>query len=153
VGPSCLGRIPITLVVGLAVLAAGCAADDRSPLIAEQRIGLPTGPNAAMYFTATGSGKADRLLGARSDVATSVEIHETTAGDDGTMGMQPLESVDLTADSPLVLEPGGLHLMLVGVDRLRIGEFVEVTLDWEDAGDMIVTAEVVAPGDVMEHEG
>jgi hypothetical protein len=84
-----------------------------------------------------------------TDVAASVEIHESSMGDDGAMSMQPVDRLDLPADDDLVLEPGGYHLMLLDVDRLEVGDTVEVTLSWEQAGDMTIEAEVVAPGDTM----
>jgi periplasmic copper chaperone A len=92
------------------------------------RIGKPTGPNAALYFTAEGYGQDVVLTGATTEVASSVQIHETTTADDGTMGMQEIGSLDLPADGQLVLEPGGHHLMLLEADRLEVGSTVEVTL-------------------------
>jgi copper(I)-binding protein len=113
------------------------------------RIGQPTGPNAALYFHADGYGTADRLVAVTTDVASRVEIHETTMNDDGTMGMSPIDGLDLPADGELVLEPGGYHIMLIDVDRLEVGEMVEVVLDWEHAGAQSIEAEVVAPEDTM----
>ena len=120
--------------------------------VTDVRMGQPTGPNAAVYFTAT-SDTTDTLLGAETEVAASVEMHETTMSDDGTMGMQPVAGLDLSPGQPLVLEPGGLHLMLIDVERFEVGDSVEVTLIWESSGEITVTAEVVAPEDAMGHEG
>jgi copper(I)-binding protein len=39
------------------------------------------------------------------------------------------------------------------VDRLQVGDRVQVTLVWEQAGEMVVEAEVVAPGATMGHDG
>ncbi|HJS71550.1 MAG TPA: copper chaperone PCu(A)C [Acidimicrobiia bacterium] len=129
----------------LVALAACGGGGGDGPLVSEARVGQPTGPNAALYFTAAGNGAADRLLGASSDMASAVELHETTTNDDGTIGMAPADPIDLPADGQLVLEPGGLHLMLIDVDRLDVGEMIEVTLAWETAGDMVIEAEVVDP--------
>lgn len=115
--------------------------------ITEARLGVPTGPNAALYFTA--SGGADRLLGATTNVSDSIQIHASVANDDGTMGMQQLPSLELTADEELVLEPGGYHLMLIDVDSLEVGESIEVTLVWEKAGEITLDAEVVSPADAV----
>lgn len=138
----------LNVVLASTLLLAACSGGG-GPEISDARLGQPTGPNAAVYFTATGGGDADRLVGATTDVAGSVQIHETTMGDDGTMSMQPVGGLDLPADGALVLEPGGYHLMLLDADRLEIGDTIEVILEWETAGEQTIEAEVVDPGDTM----
>lgn len=140
------------LMVAL-MLVAGCTDNDGRLDVTNARIGQPTGPNAALYFTATSNGEADSLLSARTAAAESMELHETTTDADGTMAMQRLPRLDLPADGTIVLEPGGHHLMLVEAQRMEIGEKVEVTLTWEKAGEMTITAEVVDPGDTLSHDG
>ena len=138
-------------VAGLAAAAllGSCGGSDGRPEIDDARVGQPTGPNAAMYFTATAGGQADRLVRAETAAAAMVEIHETTAGDDGTMGMRAVDGLDLPADGTLVFEPGGFHLMLIDSARLEVGDIVQVTLTWENAGEMVVAAEVVEPAETM----
>ena len=135
------------LLVAVGLLAAACGGSGDAPALSDVRIGRPAGPNGAMYLTAEGYGTVDKLTGATTDVADSVETHESFMGADGTMGMRPLDGFDLPADGALVLEPGGLHLMLINVDRLDVGDKVKVTLHWESAEDMEVEAEVVDPAD------
>lgn len=142
----------LLLVLTVVASISGCAARGEGPLVSEARIGVPTGPNAALYLTAS-SGADDRLVGARTEVATSIELHETTHDDDGTTGMRPIAGIPLTPGEPLVLEPGGYHLMLVEVDELQVGDTVEVTLVWEEAGEMVVAARVVEPDATMSHDG
>lgn len=146
--PKTLARM---LVIGVLTVAS-CGSPTEGIVVSEARIGAPTGPHAALYFTAVNEGEADRLLGAATDVAASAELHETTMGADGTVGMRPVESLELPQDGTLVLEPGGLHVMLLDVDRLEEGDTVPVTLNWERAGEMTVDARVVAPGDTMGHD-
>ncbi|MGA7096320.1 MAG: copper chaperone PCu(A)C [Acidimicrobiia bacterium] len=142
-----------TALLLVAVSACGGGGRGDSPQVSDARIGQPTGPNAALYFTADGYGEDDQLVGAATDVAPKVEIHETVMGDNGTMGMQPVESLDLPASGQLVLEPGGYHVMLVGVDRLDVGAKVKVTLDWKNAGEQTIEAEVVEPSETMDDMG
>lgn len=145
----------LTMSLMLAVTAAACGGTTPGVEVSDPRIGAPTGPNAALYFTAENhSDSADVLESATTDVAASVEIHETVMRDDGTMGMQPLAtSLEVAGGETLVLEPGGIHLMLIDVDRLEVGDTVEVTITWQNAGDMVVEAEVVDPGHTMRHDG
>ena len=139
-------------VVALSVAACGGGSD--RIVVTDVRMGQPTGPNAAVYFTASNGGdEADRLIGASTDVAASVEIHESAMADDGTMGMAPVDGLDIPAGGELTLEPGGYHLMLVDADRLDIGDVVQVTLDWEKAGEMTVDVEVVDPSETMDMGG
>lgn len=133
-------------------LVAGCQGSDGGIVVSEARIGAPTGPNAALYFTVANQGEPDRLVGATAEVAVGAEIHETTMGDDGTMGMAAVAGIDVATDETVALEPGGIHVMLLGVDRLEEGDSVDLTLHWEVAGDVEVTAEVVSPAETMGHE-
>ena len=136
----------IVLLAVAGMLLAACSGSD-SPTISDARMGQPTGPNGGVFFTAEGYGTADRLIGATTDVAREVQVHETLMNDDGTMGMNEIGAVDLPADGELVLEPGGLHLMLMDVDRLEVGEEIDMVLQWENAGDMEIRVEVVDPSE------
>lgn len=146
-------RVGLLVAVAILVVLAACGDSGSGPDIDNARIGQPTGPNAALYFRATGYGEPDRLRGANTSAAGSMELHETTMGDDGTMTMNSLEGLDLPADGEIVLEPGGYHLMLVDAERMEVGDVVEVMLDWQMAGEMTVRAEVVDPGDTMGDDG
>lgn len=143
------------LVVMTAIVIGACGGPGGDLIVADARIGAPTGPNAALYFTVENqSDSADALEAAGSAVAASVVIHETIAGDDGTMGMRPVDGpLEVLPGERLIFEPGGLHLMLVDVDRLEAGDQVEVTLTWQNAGERSIEAEVVAPQDVGGHGG
>lgn len=148
-------RVPPLLATAAFVAALGvvaCQSGTGAVTVADVRIGQPSGPNAALYLTASAEGPGDRLTGAETDVARVVEIHETTTGDDGTVSMRPVDDVEIPPEGSLVLEPGGLHLMLGDVERLEVGDVVEVTLMWETAGEMTVEAQVVDPGDTVGHD-
>lgn len=145
-------RLATVAVVGGMIAACG-GSTDGGPEIVDARVGQPTGPNAALYFTAVAGDESDRLLGASSTVASDIQIHETTVGEDGSIGMRQVEGLDLPAGETLTLEPGALHLMLIDVERLRLGDEVDVTLVWENGGESTISAEVVAPGETMGHDG
>lgn len=141
-------RLGSGLAAVLALLAACSPAV--VPEIVDARIGAPTGPNAALYFTAIGGSEDDRLLGARSTVATEIQIHETSTDEDGTMEMRRVAGLELPEGGTLVLEPGGLHMMLIDVERLGPGDEVDVKLVWENGGEWIIPAEVVDPADILD---
>jgi copper(I)-binding protein len=71
-----------------------------------------------------------------------VEIHETVESG-GAMAMQPVERIDIPAGGTVKLEPGGYHVMLIDLTGdLVVGEEIEITLEFEGAGEVKVTAEV-----------
>jgi len=56
--------------------------------------------------------------------------------------MGEVESVEIPAGGELVLEPGGYHLMLMGVGPLVEGDILDLTLSFDDAGSVQVRAPV-----------
>jgi copper(I)-binding protein len=105
-----------------------------------------SGANSAAYMTITNKGQqSDRLVSARSDVAQAVEIHISEVVGD-IMTMHQVEGVDLPAGEQVQLEPGGLHIMLIGLNTdLNTGDHVALTLGFEKSGEIEVEAEVRAP--------
>jgi len=116
-----------------------------------------TAPTAAGYMSLRNAGtEPDRLVGATSPRARSVEIHEMTMTD-GVMRMRPLgNGITIPPGGTAWLRPGGTHLMLVGpAGPLARGEAVPVTLRFERAGEVTVDLEVAAAGarDAAGHGG
>ncbi len=93
-------------------------------------------PNSAAYMTITNKGETDdRLVDVSSNVSEAVELHTMTM-QDGIMRMRRLEGgVPLPAGETVVLEPGGKHIMLIGLkDRLKAGSRIPMTLTFKHAG-------------------
>ncbi|MER3405214.1 MAG: copper chaperone PCu(A)C [Chloroflexota bacterium] len=101
---------------------------------------------SAAYMVIRNEGaQSDRLVRAETDVAETVELHESRM-ESGVMKMQPVEGIDVPAGGSVELKPGGLHIMLIGLKReLRVGDRVELVLHFEKAGDIAVEAEVRQP--------
>lgn len=92
----------------------------------------------------------DAIISADVDfsVAMSAEVHETTTASDGSMGMQMVESVPLPAGQPVAFEPGGYHIMLMGlVEPLKAGDVISVTLTLESGNLITFDAEVREDGE------
>lgn len=99
----------------------------------------------------------DRLVGAASPRAGRVELHSHIV-EEGVMKMRKVDGFDVGADSPLVLAPGGNHIMLFDLKApLKVGEMLPLTLTFERAGDVSVEAKVAPIGaqgpTVMDHRG
>ncbi|MGI9644990.1 MAG: copper chaperone PCu(A)C [Ilumatobacteraceae bacterium] len=70
-----------------------------------------------------------QIVGGTSPSADRVETHETMMDDEGTMSMQQLEGgFNIPPQGELVLEPGGPHLMLIGIDPDDYEGPIEITL-------------------------
>lgn len=97
----------------------------------------------AAYLVLQNSGAVDdKLLSVESDVARTIELHETKEAG-GMMEMSPVPNIPIPANSKVELKPGGLHVMLIGLNReLKAGDEVQLTLNFEKAGKVPVTAEV-----------
>lgn len=146
-----LRRTMTTALFAAALLLTGCsgAAGASDITVSDIRVPVPAGDNGAAYMTLTNDGDSDdRLVGAASDVAETVELHETTT-EDGSMSMQQVTGIDIPAGGEAVLEPGGYHVMLIGVtEELAESGTVDITLTFDNADEQTVTAEVVPTGDL-----
>jgi len=101
------------------------------------------GENAAVYFTIHNhSAEDDELIGASSNVADVVEIHESNIEND-VMQMNMLMSVPLAADEEIIFSPGGYHIMLVKIKKeLVLGEHVGLILHFKNHADIVVEVHV-----------
>ena len=106
----------------------------RNPPISDQ-------PGAA-YLVIQNNGAADKLLSVTSDIAQAIELHESMESN-GMMQMSPVPNIPVPANSKVELKPGGFHMMLIGLTHpLKTGDNVQLTLNFEKAGKIPVTAEV-----------
>lgn len=87
----------------------------------------------------------DRLLGATSEGAKAVELHETRVDANGVASMAPVAGLDIAPGATLVLERGGHHIMFMGLTAsLAAGDVLPVMLLFEKAGPFQVPF-LVAP--------
>jgi hypothetical protein len=95
----------------------------------------PGAPTAAGYAVIVNHGvTSDRLTGARTRAAASVEMHSMSMGG-GIMRMRSLTAIPIAGNGTLQLAPNGDHLMLIGLQGpLKAGAHVKVTLVFQRAG-------------------
>lgn len=108
----------------------------------------PSAPVAGGYLRiGNHDAEPDRLLAVETDAVERVEIHEMREVD-GVMRMRQLEGgLEVPASGHVALEPGGYHLMLVGLrGDLAAGERVDAVLVFERAGPVEIAFEVRTPG-------
>lgn len=105
---------------------------------------------SAAYMQIENAGEIDlTLVSAAADVSDVVEVHEVTMVDN-VMQMRPVEGgIVIPAGESVSLEPGGYHVMLIGVkNTIEPGDAFPVTLtfaygDEDETLDMVVAAIVL----------
>ena len=94
---------------------------------------VPAQTTTGAFMTLTSTADA-KLVGVASSAAKMVEIHESMMHGT-TAHMHEVQSVTLPAGKPVRLQPGGHHVMLMGVSRpLKPGDTVPLTLTIEEKG-------------------
>ncbi len=121
-------------------------------VIGEAKIRATVGSMTATggYVTITNNGKSDdRLISVSAPFAKMSEIH-TMENDDGVMKMRPMPNgAVIPAGGRLMLEPGGKHMMFMGVkDALAPDSEYSLTLTFANAGKVVINAIVKRPGDL-----
>jgi len=97
----------------------------------------------AAYMTIKSKGAADTLVSASSPIAGMVQLHEViTEGSSSKMQEKP-GGFPVPANGQVELKPGGYHVMLMDLKQQpKEGEKVEITLKFEKAGEITITAPV-----------
>ena len=130
-------------VLTIGLLLNSCAAPNTEGIEVHDAWARPAaqGGNGAVYIVIRPAA-ADELVGVTSDVAEAVEMHESVMSGD-VMEMHQLESVPLNAGQEIVFEPGGLHIMLIGLKQdLKNGDEFEIILQFQKHEDLRISVSV-----------
>jgi hypothetical protein len=125
-------KLYFTLAV-LAVMLLGCGKQVAEINITDNwvRANVEGQDVGAAYMTITSTSDVS-LIKLESSASDSVEIHSMSM-DNGVMKMRMLEQLDLKANTPNKLVPGGFHLMLFNLKKpLKAGETVSFTLHFKN---------------------
>jgi len=133
--------LSLSFVTALFLLLFGCQQEeDTSHFIEGEGIQVEgkwarpgsEGRMSAAYFLITNfEEEADTLISVESDISQLVEIHESYEQDDDMVGMREVGSVEVPAESTVRFEQGGLHVMLIQLNRsLSDGDSFELTLNF-----------------------
>lgn len=146
-------QVHIGLALTLICLAA-TAHDHQAGAIAighpHARATVSGQPNGGGYMLFENGGAADKLLSASAAISNSVELHSMKM-DGGTMHMRKLDSIDLPAGKTVALEPGGLHMMFIGLKApLKVGDSFPLKLRFQKAGEVTVQVKIEAAGTAPE---
>lgn len=110
---------------------------------ARARPARANGVSAVYLNVLNGSSRADTLLSLSSPIAGLTEVHETYEREEGMMGMRPAETLVFPAKDAVALEPGGMHIMLMQLNKeLAEGDTLELTLQLANEGEIVVSVPV-----------
>jgi copper(I)-binding protein len=130
----------LALVLALPVSAASAAVTLKDAWVR----GTVPGQQSTGAFVTLESSEAVKLVGASSRIAKSAEIHSSEMKN-GVMMMREVDSVPIPARTRVELQPGGYHVMLIGLTK-GVGEHDRVPLAFiiEDRNGTRTTVEVTA---------
>ena len=142
----------LTAAVIIALISSGCSSDsnqqkDNGNVILGKveltdgwaRPGSKGNTSGAYLTIANGTAEADTLRRISSPAAGKTELHQSYSEGDGVSGMRPAGPQAIKAAQELVLNPGGLHIMLMNLNQdLAVGDSVTINLEFARVGTQSV---------------
>jgi copper(I)-binding protein len=130
---------PLLVAALLIAITPACTSDDPRNPVVENAWGRPTGEgaNASAYLTIRNPDSvAVHVDSVTSAQARVTELHDTSLPN-GLATMTPLTGVDVAAKSSLTMEPGGVHVMLIELNRpMNRGDSVPIRV-WFAGGAVV----------------
>ena len=130
--------------LSLSTAAFAGAADDvvvHEPYV---RLAPPNAQATGAFMVLRNTGSKDaKLVKADNPASRLTELH-THINDKGVMRMRQVLAIDVPAKGEAVLQPGGLHVMLIDMKApLSEGQVVPITLTFDDGSSKQVDVKVV----------
>ena len=131
----------VLLIGGIGIASAEVIIDN-----AWSRATPPGHPAGGAYFEITNNGeRGNQLIGVTTDPAPRVELHQTIE-DQGNARMVHTPVVRIPAGETISFEPGGRHVMLMGLTEALVeGEIYQITLELERGDPIQIDVEVRSP--------
>ena len=106
---------------------------------------IGTNRPGAAYMTVRNTGAdAVTLTGIETDLAMRPEVHRSSTNDEGVSSMAAAGEIEIAPDAAVALEPGGLHAMLMMLQRPMVeGETFALTLRFSDGGTVSVEVPIL----------
>jgi len=145
-------KLPL-LAAGL-LLSAGALAGSADQVTVQApyvRLAPPNAPATGAFMVIRNAGPADvKVVKADNPASRITELHNHI-NEGGVMKMRPVPDIDIKAGGEAVLQPGGLHVMLIDLKApMKEGDVVPITLTFGDGSSKQIEAKVVRPMP-MEH--
>lgn len=142
-----LKRSFTALVIFLGVaMPATAGSEDIVVENAWSRASIGTSRPGVAYMTIRNEGgELVALTGIQTDLAMMPEIHLTSTNAEGVSSMAPAGEIEIAAGEAVALEPGGLHAMLMSLQRpMTEGESFTLTLVFSDGGEVSVEVPILS---------
>jgi copper(I)-binding protein len=132
------------LMVSSGLLAA--SADGVSVASPYVRLAPPNAPATGAFMVIKNAGEKDvKVVKADNPASRVTELH-THINEGGVMKMRPVPAIDVKSKGEAVLQPGGLHVMLIDLKApMKEGDSVPITLTFDDGSSKTVDAKVIKP--------
>jgi len=131
----------LVLAAVLACGAAGCGEPANGVRVSGAWVrATPNGATVGAAYVTLRSATGDTLLGVSvpADIAGAAQLHEIVRDAAGRLAMHELARLPLPAGRDVSMQPGGMHIMLVGVRRpLAPGGTIMLTLRFARAGTLV----------------
>lgn len=133
------------LILGQKPGAMVASADSHGPIQVEAawvRITISKRPAAVYLLINNLADQGDRLVAVKTPAAEKAELHSHVM-ENGMMSMRKVDSVEIPNNGTAEFKPGGNHIMLFNLaDGTKTGDRLPITLVFEQAGDVHITAVV-----------
>lgn len=105
------------------------------------RIAPPNAAATAAFMELENHANMDHaLVSAKATINQTTELH-THINDNGVMKMRQVAQIALPADQEVKLQPGGDHIMLIGLNApIKEGQRIQIELTFEDGSTKTITA-------------
>lgn len=142
-----MNRLALTLFIFIGLALIACQPAAQADLVVTDIWGRPSpasAANAAFYMTIRNSGQVQESLDSvEIGICDNAQLHETNIDGDGVMSMNQVTRIDIPSGETILLEPGGLHVMCLGLKSpLEAGEEIPITLSFAETGELQVQAEI-----------
>ena len=135
------------LVLGLFAVAPPVLAGGEDAVVEDawSRASIGTGRPGVAYMTLRNTGAEPVVVtGLRTDLAMMPMIHSTTTDAQGVTRMSHMEAVEIAAGEAVALAPGGLHVMLMDLQRPMVeGESYTLSVIFADGTEATVDVPIL----------
>lgn len=144
----------VVVMLTAAFLMGACSAKEGIEVSDAWARSSTQGMNSAVYFVIENhNAEVDELIGATSDVAEAVEVHESRMEGD-VMTMNRVDRVILEPSVTVEFMPGESHVMLIGLKQdLNAGDEIQVNLQFRNSLDIPVRVAVREASGTQSMEG
>lgn len=108
----------------------------------------------AAYLVVKNSGEADTLIKATSPISPNVQLHEVISEGSTSKMQEKPGGFPVPANGELTLRPGAYHIMMLDLKApVTEGQVISITLTFEKAGEVTITAPAKPHTGMMEGSG